>query len=705
MNSSKLSELENRLTLQNRKLEEDIKLLSAKKESLKLAQEVGHFGSWEIDLETRKSIWSKKSYEIYGLTPGSFEPTLDLFLSLVIEEDREKAIRSLERCKDGNIHSDVVRVVRADGEIISLLINGKYIFDDNGRPKKFIGTTLDVTEELKLKQENKELASIVEDSQSEIYILEKGTGRYLYANKIALESISYKKEELYSMTIFDINKSLTHDIVGSIESILMHSGSTSSRTTHTRKDGSSYTVEAHLYAGTYQNKDVVIAFDIDITEQIKAEEKLHAQSELMVYQAHHDALTGLPNKLLFNKELEKAIEKEDPFMLMFIDLDSFKQVNDIRGHSYGDAVLKIMSKQILASISTEDRLFRFGGDEFIVLSKNHEQAENIAMSILSSFEHGICHENHTFNLSASIGISRFPSDANGADELLRYADMAMYHAKSLGKNNYQFFTQDIADEMLQSSALEKDIRSALEKDEFTVHYQPQIDMSNGRNIGVEALIRWNHPTKGTVMPDSFIPFAEKSGLIKDIGRFVILQSMKDMIRWKSEGVGIDKVAINMSILELSDINFASTVNECAAETNFDLSWLELEITEREIMQNHDICIDTLRSLMDMGISIAMDDFGTGYSSLAYLKDLPIDKLKIDRSFLTNVPGNIKDEAIIKTIITLGRNLNLRIIAEGVETIEQSEFLLDNNCLLSQGYYFARPMSADAISSRLSSIKI
>ena len=430
------------------------------------------------------------------------------------------------------------------------------------------------------------------------------------------------------------------------------------------------------------------------------------QQDKLYYQANHDPLTGLPNRALFLQELQKDIEQakvnNQKLALFFIDLDQFKQINDSLGHDIGDEVLKIAAKRLQSKIRTNDLLARLGGDEFVTIINNYNELSNlsnIASKILKITKEPIQINEHTLYISSSIGISLYPQDASNAKELLKYADTAMYKAKDDGRDNYQFYNHTMTQKAYQKVTIISELQNALQNNEFEVYFQPQIDSTNGNIIGLEALCRWNHPQKGIVLPSDFIEIAINSGIIVDIDRFVMKESMKTYAKWYKNGKTPGTLSLNFTISNILKDDFIPYVQQCMKDFDFNPNYLTLELIESEVMQKHDKVIEKLDQLSEMGVSISIDDFGIGYSSLAYLKQLPIKRLKIDRSFISNVPQNVNDNYIVKAIIALASSLHLDIMAEGVEKLTQKEFLEDNGCTSIQGFYYAKPMTIDDLEEK------
>ena len=431
--------------------------------------------------------------------------------------------------------------------------------------------------------------------------------------------------------------------------------------------------------------------------------EIKKQKDVLYDQAHHDALTGLPNRVLFNDRLEHGIElakrHKTKIALFFIDLDHFKQINDSLGHPIGDRVLVAVTERLKAKIRKEDTLARLGGDEFTVIIEDIKEIEDVsllAQKILNVLTQPIHIEGHTLYISCSIGISLYPQDDIDAHNLVKYADAAMYKAKELGRNNFQFYSSEMTALALERVVMETNLRQALEKEEFIVYYQVQVDATSGKQTGVEALVRWQHPVMGLVSTVKFIELAEETGLIVEMDQWVMKSAMKQVSKWYQEGLEPGVLALNLSMRQLRSHDFIEIIQENMKAINFKPEWLELEVTEGQVMQKPEESIVKLQQISDMGIKIVIDDFGTGYSSLAYLKRLPVDKLKIDKSFVEGIPDDNEDVSIVKAIIALAKSLRLELIAEGVETNAQKEFLLENGCKHMQGYYYCEPLPADEI---------
>jgi len=443
----------------------------------------------------------------------------------------------------------------------------------------------------------------------------------------------------------------------------------------------------------------------EIQQRKQAKNELNKKNAFIEHQAHYDVLTKLPNRVLFNDRLSQAIKKskrnDEKFALLFIDLDRFKPINDSLGHEIGDKVLQSIAKRLDNLVRNEDTLARLSGDEFCILMPGLNKVQDaslLAQKVLMSFSEPINVYEHSLYVSGSIGISLYPEDDTNAINLLKYADAAMHKAKQEGRNNFQYYSSEMTVLALEHVVMETNLRQAIQKNEFIVYYQPQIDGRSGKLIGMEALIRWQHPTMGIISPAKFIPLAEETGLIIELDQWVMKTAMTQIVAWYQQGLNPGVLALNLAIKQLQQKNFIDMLVSMLNKTKCQPEWLELEVTESQIMINPKNAIAILNKISDMGIELAIDDFGTGYSSLSYLKKLPIDKLKIDQSFVKDLPSDENDAGISRAVIALAKSLNIKVIAEGVETKAQKEFLVQNDCFNIQGYFYSKPISADEMTA-------
>jgi diguanylate cyclase (GGDEF)-like protein len=423
----------------------------------------------------------------------------------------------------------------------------------------------------------------------------------------------------------------------------------------------------------------------------------------MAHQARHDALTGLPNRLLFNEYLIQAIaqarSKRGKLAVIFLDLDRFKLINDTMGHNLGDQLLNNVAKRIRQTLRSGDTIARLGGDEFLVLLpeiSEDQEAATISERILQVFTQPIILDGNEVYMSTSIGISLFPSDGSDMETLVKQADTAMYHAKEQGRNNYQFFTAGLNIKANERLSTENSLRKALVRGEFVLHYQPQVDFESGYIVGLEALIRWNSGEQGMVSPLSFIPIAEETGLIVPIGEWVLRTACTQNMTWQVQGYPLLRMAVNISARQFREPNFIKLVAGILQETGMAPQWLELEITESIAMENGDASVEMLNRFKSLGVRISIDDFGTGFSSLNYLRRMPIDTLKIDQSFIQDISTGENGEEVVSAIIQLAKNLRLKVIAEGVETHTQRSFLKDKMCDEMQGFLFSKAVTSGEV---------
>jgi diguanylate cyclase (GGDEF)-like protein len=426
----------------------------------------------------------------------------------------------------------------------------------------------------------------------------------------------------------------------------------------------------------------------------------HAMTLSMSYLAQHDSLTDLPNRALLNDRLTEALSLAHRYQrqlaVLYLDVDRFKHINDSLGHMIGDRLLQSIAQRLLGCVRESDTVSRQGGDEFVILLSEVAHARDATVcadKILDALRAPHKIDLHEVHVTASIGIVTYPDDGLDTDALMEHADFAMYHAKENGRDNRQFFKRDMNIRALERQSLENGLRHALQRDEFSLHYQPKLNLQTGAIVGVEALIRWIHPEFGLVSPADFIPIAEESGLIVPIGRWVLAEACHQAQAWQDIGLTPIRIGINISAVELRIGDFVGFMSHLITTTGLDPRFLELELTETFLTQDSTSTSAVLHALRGIGLNLALDDFGTGYSSLNHLKRFPIDTLKIDRSFVHGITTNSDDASIVAAVISMGRHLHMRVVAEGVETPEQLAFLQHHECPFGQGYYFSRPVAA------------
>jgi len=572
-------------------------------------------------------------------------------------------------------------------------------------PARLILIFTDITERKQAEEKLKQ-AGAVFDSTAEAIVVTDRDARIIAVNRAFTTMTGYGEDEVLGQNP-RVLQSGRHDraFFTAMWESLEHGGHWQGEIWDRRKDGEIFpvwqTISAIHGEGGEVTNYVSILSDISVVKQ---------SQEQLNFLAHHDALTALPNRVLFNDRLRHAMDvsRRDGTMLglIFIDLDRFKTINDSLGHPLGDKLLVQTAKRIKRHVRSVDTVARLGGDEFVVLTEHLERAQDAAklcQKLIDAFQQPFLVEGHELHLTVSMGVSLFPRDGGDPATLLKHADAAMYRAKDEGRNVFQFFTKELSITAFERLTLETALRHALERDQLELYYQPQYALDDGRLVGAEALLRWNHPDFGVVSPDKFIPVAEESGLILSIGEWVLRQACADARRWHDAGYCMKRVAVNISAVQIQRGNIVATVQKALRDTGLPAAALELEITESVIMQRPEHASRVLHRLRDLGITIAIDDFGTGYSSLSQLKRLPVDRLKIDRSFVRDVVVDSDDEAIVRAVIALGQAMRLEVMAEGVEEPAQQQFLCDAGCHGAQGYLFGRPEPVPVFEARLAGL--
>ncbi|MBF0219110.1 MAG: EAL domain-containing protein [Gammaproteobacteria bacterium] len=483
---------------------------------------------------------------------------------------------------------------------------------------------------------------------------------------------------------------------------LINTGSWSGEIWNRRRSGKIYPewLSLSTIKDDYGKVEYYVGVFSDISTQTHIRERLHSL-------AYYDGLTDLPNRHLFHDRIKQTLadarRSNSQFALLFMDLDRFKVINDTLGHNIGDLLLVKVAERLTSVMREVDTISRMGGDEFLVLLPKTDSAEDcclVAKKILAQMEKPFELANQLYHISISIGISQFPKDGHDPETLIKNADNAMYRAKATGLNCYQVFSEEMNQKMVKRFSLENDLRQAISKNELEIYYQPLMDIEKGHRFGAEALLRWQHPQKGFIPPDEFIPVAEENGLIVELGNWVLFQVCQQHTAWRAQGLDIGRVTVNLSPHQFLQSNLVQSIHDILQHTEMDAELLGLEITESAAMPNLEYSINTLERLQALGIKIYIDDFGTGFSSLGHLKRLPINALKIDRSFITELPNNQDDVAIVSAIIAMAKSLKLQIIAEGIEDEAQLGFLRSLGCTTGQGYLFSRPVDVAAMTAML-----
>ncbi|MFJ4145392.1 EAL domain-containing protein [Pseudomonas sp. NPDC089734] len=597
--------------------------------------------------------------------------------------------------------------LRADGRKIPVELRLVLVWDENGTFEGILGVGRDISTQRRAEKDLRMAATVFEHSTSAILITDPA-GYIVQANdaftRVSGYDVSQVLDQLPNMLTVD-GEQEAH--LRYILKQLNQRGTWEGEVWLKRRNGENYPAWVGITAVVDDEGDLAsyVCFFSDISERKASEQRIHRL-------AYYDALTHLPNRTLFQDRLHSALQQAERqqawVVLMFLDLDRFKPINDSLGHAAGDRMLKEMATRLLACVADDDTVARMGGDEFTLLLQPGatrdialNRAIHVAEQILNSLVTPFVLEGREFFVTASIGIALSPQDGNELSQLMKNADTAMYHAKERGKNNFQFYQADMNATALERLELESDLRHALEQQEFTIYYQPQFSGDGKRLTGAEALLRWRHPRRGLVPPSDFIPVLEELGLVVEVGDWVLAEACRQLKSWHQAKVRVPKVSVNISARQFSDGQLGKRIAHMLGETGLPPACLELELTESILMREVNEAMQMLDGLKNLGLSIAVDDFGTGYSSLNYLKQFPIDILKIDRTFVDGLPSGEQDAQIARAIIAMAHSLNLAVIAEGVETHEQLEFLREHGCDEVQGYLFGRPMPASQFEAQFS----
>jgi diguanylate cyclase (GGDEF)-like protein/PAS domain S-box-containing protein len=670
--------------------------------ALKEAQRIGQIGSWDLDIANDALTWSDETFSIWEINKNRFAATFEAFLNTVHPDDRDSVVNAYNESLSNHTRYEVEhRLLFPDGRIKYIRQRGEPYFDAHGKPLRFLGTSLDITErkrlENELTQREREFRTLVENSVDTVARFGKDRRR-LYANpalasrvegglaavlgKTPTEAPGGPGAQAYKEKLGEV---FATGQVTEFEVMWLGKGgqeicSLINLTPEFGKDG---------------EVETVLAVGRDISELYAHRQKIHQM-------AFYDGLTSLPNRALFNDRLRQMITDVSwhgqSAGVMMIDLDRFKTVNDTMGHAVGDELLRKVATRLNSCVRAYDTVARLGGDEFAILlpdMRTSDDLGSIANKILGEFSECFVLDGKEVFTSCSIGIALYPNDSCDAQDLLKFSDSAMYLAKRSGRNNFRFYSAELTASAQAHLALESELRRAMERHEFELHYQPKISLRDGLVMGSEALLRWRSPTRGMVPPGDFIQIAEDTGLIVEIGKWVLGEACRTAAQWNAGGKPMHKVAINLSARQFQNCDLVATVTRALEESACSAQWVELEITESLLLDEDGRVLETLHAFRAMGISIAIDDFGTGYSSLSYLARFPIDTLKIDRSFVNTVTTDNYHAELVRAVLSIARSLGQQVVAEGVETAEQAAFLEAHRCQLAQGFLYSKALPKHA----------
>ncbi len=677
-----------------------IKELEKTKAVLEEAQHIAKIGSWDLDFLKNTLSWSDEIYRLFGQKPQEFAATYDAFIETIHPDDRKMVNTAYtESLKNKTPYNIVHRLQLKDRSIKYVSEWCETYYDASGLAIRSIGTVQDITQQKRTEEKLRQSAVIVENMADAIIITDK-TNRIIEVNRAYLEITGYCRADVIGQTP-KLLRSDVHDQIfyANLWRDLLGRGFWQGELWDRRKNGEIFPTWATITA--VQDEEGYSSNFIQIFSDISS---IKRSQDKIDFLAHHDPLTHLPNRLLCHDRLKHALavakRNKTQVAIVVLDLDRFKNINDSLGHTVGDIILQETSKRIQENIRASDTISRLGGDEFVIIIEHVDKIQHVsivARKLLKMFSSPFVVNDQELHLTASLGISLYPSDGREEETLIRNAETAMYRAKEEGRNNFQFYTTSLTMAASERLNLETALHHALKNKEFLLHYQPQYDLKTREVTGLEALIRWENPELGLVPPDRFIPTAEDSGLILPIGEWVLETACRQMQAWLKSGYDLKYISVNVSAIQIQRGEIVKTIKRVLKKTGLPAHCLGLEITESTAMQELDRVIQDLGLLSALGIEISIDDFGTGHSSLSYLKKLPIKHLKIDRSFVKDIPQNKDDMAIARAIIALGQSLELGIIAEGIETEAQEIFLKEQGCNAGQGYLFSRPLAAERVS--------
>ena len=655
-------------------------------------------GVWDWRLDTGQIHFSRQCKRMLGIAEVSDLELRGLWIELMHPDDRIAAKHALRAHLDDKTprFQHVHRLHHRQEGYRWFQVNGRALRDSSGKPWRLLGTLRDVTAD-KEREDRLRQAAVVFDSTTEGVVISGSDNRILNVNQAFCQITGYSTEEAIGANP-SLLKSGWHDdgFYQQMWQALQADGSWQGEVWNRRKNGEIYPQWQTI--NTVHDTDGKLTYYVAVFADIS---KIKRSEQEIDFLAHNDPLTRLPNRLLLNERLENAVQRArrqgDKVGLIFIDLDRFKAVNDSLGHSAGDDLLRAAAQRMLARSREQDTLARLGGDEFVLLVEDIQLADDlipVAKRLLACFDKPFEIAGQPLHLTVSLGISLYPDDGDDARSLLTHADTALTLAKDNGRNTYAFYTQALTLHARERIALESSLHQAITGNQLRVFYQPQVDLHSGQIVGAEALVRWQHPELGLLAPDRFLPIAANAGLMINIDEYVLGQACRQMQHWLSAGFELRHMAVNMSGSWLERGDVVGSVKKALAENQLAAHYLELELTETEVMRNNEASLERLDALRSLGVELAIDDFGTGYSSLMRLKRLPVNRLKIDRGFVSDLPQDLNDTAITQAIIALGKSLQMQLTAEGVETVEQARLLAEMGCSLAQGYLYSRPVPAE-----------
>jgi len=689
---------EHTVDLSSKELNEKNKALKKVLSSLTEAQRLAHTGSWLYDLNSNTLEWSDELYRIYELEAKKIQPSLKQINQFIHPEDKNIIDANLQQTLKNGEYNQTYRLNFGSEKTKYVHEHREVLVDYKNEAIAVQGIIQDISAQKIAEEELNLYANVFHNIGESIFITDQNN-KIIAVNSAFTKNTGYTIDDLKGENPSILSDGTTpHSVYKNMWTELNNKGFWQGELNDRKKSGDTFPKWMSISVSYSTTGEVLhyIASFADISEHKSAQERIN-------YLAHHDALTGLVNRFSLEERLMQSLNtaqrNNQKLAIMYIDMDRFKMINDSMGHSAGDALLIEVAKRLQDSVRKSDIVARIGGDEFVVVLTSIEN-NLVPAPFARVIKHKlglpyIINDMEVFS-TPSIGISLYPCNGDNAETLMKNADIAMYHAKDRGQNNYQFFTESLNEQANERLKIENDLRFAIENKQFELFYQPQICTNNNYYCGVEALVRWHHPERGLVLPEKFIPIAEETKLIIPLGLWVLKQACIQLKEWRKKYNKQVKMSVNLSAQQLHDRNLDKYIKLLIKKYNIQEGELELELTESTVMEDPEEAIVLLNKIRDLGVKLAIDDFGTGYSSLAYLKPLPIHTLKLDRTFVSDLEINKNDAEISAAALALAHNLGLQVVAEGVETNAQKEFLISHHCEILQGYFFSKPVPVGAV---------
>ncbi len=680
-------------------------------ELLARTEALTHIGSWEMDILHKINNWSEETYRIFGITPETYDNTYESFLKLVHPDDIKKIEWYIRNPIRGPIDLEY-RIVRPDGTIRNVYQKMEFLFDGQGNPVYLYGTIQDITEMKQMQEQNETMNDIMKfrsmfkiltEKHREVFEIMNPDGTIIYVSKALEDLLGINAKDKIGKKIYDYCKEEDLDKFIRLVDSVMENPEIIARdiVSFDTPDGRNLFLEVSLQNFLIEPIiNGIACYFRDITNEIRMTEKIN-------YINNHDEISGLPNHINLNKHLLGLCKRKETehskFALMMLDIDEFKYINFTFGYDIGNQLLIRIADRIKECLIDGVYISRYADDQLAIIiedSKSLDQYKRIAKNILGLFSEAILVEHYEFNICVNIGICVYPIGAKDAEALKKNAKAALFRSRKEGKNNYKFYNADFNLQNLREFIIRNDLHKAINQDQFIIHFQPMVAIKTNEIIAAEALIRWKHPELGIISPGEFIPITEETGYITIIGEWLLEEICKTYKKWLTDGLPSIKISVNISSIQFFENNFVDKIINKIEKYGLDPHFLIIEITESIFLCQLNKAIEGIKQLQSYGIQIALDDFGTGYSSLAYLSAFKIDIVKIDKLFIKNYDTDLSNAVIIKGIINMTRELKIKIVAEGIENIDQLNFLKNLNCYTGQGFLYSKPVDVEEFTKKL-----